>query len=167
MVEGARLRPCDHCRRAGRLIGHGRLVGYSEVSSDRVVRGHRLFCSNRGRRDGCGRTIAVLLASVVPRRITGAATIFAFLVALAEGTNAAEAWRRSSEMTLRTGYRVRAALGRADPAIRTVLLARAPPPSVASASPRAQLVAHLREVLGADLASFDRFQITFQSPILP
>ena len=96
-----------------------------------------------------------------------AATIFAFLVALVEGTNAAEAWRSASEMTLRTGYRIRAALGRAGPAIRTALLARAPPPSVVSASPPAQLVAHLREVLGADLASFDRFQLAFQCSVLP
>ena len=131
------------------------------------MRGHRLFCSNRGRRDGCGRTIAVLLASVVPRRVAGAAAVFAFLLALSVGTNTAEAWRRASAMTLRTGYRIRSALDLAGPAIRTALLARAPPPSVASASPRAQLVAHLREVLGADLASFDRFQLAFQCSVLP
>ncbi len=137
-VAGAKLRHCDHCRRVGRLIGHGRLLGYSESSSDRVVRGHRLFCSDRGRRDGCGHTIAVLLACVLPRRIVRAATIFAFLAARVDGATAAAAWRRSSSMTLRTGYRIREALALVGPAVRAALLSRAPPPSVASPSPDAR-----------------------------
>jgi hypothetical protein len=100
----------------------------------------------------------VLRASVVPRRIARATTIFAFLAILAEGTSAAEAWRRSSSMTLRTGYRIRHALALAGPGLRTALLSRAPPPSISSASPDAQLLAHVRAALGADVSSFDRFQ---------
>jgi len=83
------------------------VLGYAEFSSERVVRGHRLLCSKRGRRDGCGRAIAVLLASVLPRHIVRAATIFAFFVAIAEAATIANAWRRSSSMALRTGYRIR------------------------------------------------------------
>jgi len=104
---------------------------------------------------------------VLPRRVVRAATVFAFLVAVAAGTSAAEAWRRCSSMTLRTGYRIREALALAGPAIRTALLSRAPPPSVASASPDAQLLMHVRAALGADVTSFDHFQLAFQRAALP
>ena len=143
------------------LVGHGRLVGYGEASSDRQVRGLRLLCSNRHRRLGCGRTFSVWLASVVPHRIVGASTIFVFLAALATGQGAASAWRSASSMTLRTGYRIKARLAVAGPAIRTALLARAPPPASASASPDAQLVAHLHAALGP-LDSFAPYQLVLQ-----
>ena len=160
-LASARLRPCEHCHRAGTLVGHGRLVGYAEASSAREVRGLRLYCSNRHRRVGCGRTFAVWLASIVPRRIVRARTVFTFMVAMATGESAARAWRQASSMTLRTGYRIKARLAIAGPAIRSALLSRAPPPSTASASPDAQLVAHLCAVLGP-LDSFSSYQLAFE-----
>ncbi len=163
---GARLRACEHCRRVGWLVGHGRVLGYAERSSERVVRGRRLFCSNRGRRHGCGRTIAVRLASVVVRHVVRADTWFALFVALAHGARCAAAWRSSSTMSPRTGYRLRDRLAHARHALRTTLFSRAPPPETESASADAQLVAHLHAVLGADLASFDRYQHAFQRSLL-
>ena len=144
------------------LIGHGRLIGYAETSSLCVVRGHRLLCSNRHRRGGCGRTSSVWLASVVPRRSVRATTIFAFLVAMAAGTSTARAWRLASAMTLRTGYRIRTRLALAGPAIRTALLSRAPPPFVESPSFDVQLLAHIRTALGSSIDSFALYQLTFQ-----
>lgn len=111
--------------------------------------------------------MTIWLASVVPRRIVRAATAFEFLVALAAGATTADAWRRASMTTLRTGYRLRDALRLAGPAIRTALLTRAPPPSVTSPSPDAQLVAHVRAALGEETSSFDRFHLAFQRPVLP
>ena len=163
-LASARLRACVHCHRVGMLIGHGRLVGYAEGSSDREVRGRRLLCSNRHRRAGCGRTSPIWLAAVIPRRIVRAATAFALLAALAVGTRVACAWPRISSMALRTGYRTEARLALAGPAIRTALLTRAPPPPVQTASPDAQLVAHLRAVLGPD--PFASYQLVFQRPLL-
>ena len=60
-----------------------------------------------------------------------------------------------------TGYHIKARLAIAGPAIRSALLSRAPPPSTASASPDAQLVAHLRAVLGP-IDSFSSYQLAFQ-----
>lgn len=147
------------------LVGHGRLVGYSERSCTRVVRGQRLLCSNRHRKTGCGRTSSVWIAAVVPRAIVRAKTIFAFLCALAAGLPTARAWRQASSMTLRTGYRIAASLAFARPAIRTALLSRAPPPPIDSSSHEAQLVAHLRVVFGP-VDSFSPFQLAFQRSLL-
>ena len=161
----AKLRACVHCRRVGMLVGHGRLFGYAETSSARELRGRRVLCSTRHRRSGCGRTFSVWLAAVVPRRIVRAATIFALLTGLASGLSRAAAWRRASSMTLRTGYRIAAQLEIAGPAIRTALLSRAPPPSTESASPDAQLVLHLRAILGA-AGSLADYQLVFQRSAL-
>jgi hypothetical protein len=161
----AKLRACVHCRRVGMLVGHGRLFGYAERSSARELRGRRLLCSRRHRRSGCGHTFSVWLATVVPRRIVRATTIFALLTGLASGLSRASAWRRASSMTLRTGYRIAARLAIAGPGIRTALFSRAPPPAIDSTSPDAQLVVHVRAVLGVD-ASLADYQLAFQRSAL-
>jgi hypothetical protein len=161
----AKLRACAHCRRAGMLVGHGRLFGYAETSSARELRGRRLLCSKRHRRSGCGRTFSVWLANVVPRRIVRATTIFALLTGLACGLSRAAAWRRASSMTPRTGYRVAARLAITGPGIRTALLSRAPPPRTESASPDEQLALHVRAVFGA-AGSLADYQLAFQRSAL-
>jgi hypothetical protein len=143
------------------LVGHGRLVGYSERSSARVARGMRLLCSNRHKKTGCGRTSSVWIAAVVPRAVVRARTIFGFLSAIATGLPSARAWRQASSMSVRTGYRVATKMALAGPGIRTALLSRAPPPPVESASHHAQLLAHLRLVLGP-VESLSAYQLAFQ-----
>ena len=46
---GLELAWCPHCQQSGALIGHGVLRGYAECTSEVVVRGRRVFCSNRAR----------------------------------------------------------------------------------------------------------------------
>lgn len=104
------------------------------------------------------------LASIVPRRIIRAATLFALLVALSVGGSIASAWRSVSSMTLRTGYRIRQRLALAEPALRTTLLSRAPPPASDSLSPTTQLLAHLRAALGP-IDSFAAYQLAFQRSV--
>ena len=48
---------CPHCGREGALIGHGWLRGYAEHGGEGVIRGRRVFCSNRFRRGGCGHVL--------------------------------------------------------------------------------------------------------------
>ena len=59
IVERLKLTPCPHCRTVGTLIRHGVLTGFDDSSSRRTVRARRIFCSNRHRRCGCGRTVSV------------------------------------------------------------------------------------------------------------
>ena len=115
---------------------------------------------------GDGASAATASASVVVRHVVRADTWFALVVALARGACCAAAWRSVSQMSLRTGYRLRDRLTHARHALRTMLLSRAPPPEAVSASADAQLVAHLRAVLGDDTASFDRYQHAFQRSLL-
>ena len=92
LLRRAKLIACRHCGRTGTLIGHGELRGYDTRSTERIVRGRRLFCSNRYRRPGCGRTFSVLL----PERLRGfvvPTTILACYVAsVIDGLSRKAAW---------------------------------------------------------------------------
>ena len=148
------------------LIGHGRLLGYAEASSERVLRGHRLLCSNRRLRRGCGRTVSIWLTTIVRRRVVRTATVLALFTAIANGTCVSTAWRLASSMTLRTGYRIRLRLAQHGAAIRTALLSRAPPPRVDSTCADVQLLSHVRAVLGTSGDAFAAYQSMFQEPLL-
>jgi hypothetical protein len=164
-MRSARLRACEHCHAVGYLVGHGRVMGFSETSSERVLRGHRLLCSKRYRQRGCGQTMSVLLGSCMKRFVARAATAFLMASALARGVGRAEAWRGISAMSVSTGYRLARHLTDAQVAIRTALSSRGPPPDILSEHPLAQTLEHLRAVLGKD-ATFETYQLAFQSGLL-
>ncbi len=79
---------CPHCGREGALIGHGWLRGYAEHGGEGVIRGRRVFCLNRFRRGGCGRTFSVLIASVLRGFVVRAGTLYRFASEVLGGRNA-------------------------------------------------------------------------------
>lgn len=165
---GAKLRVCPHCGCVGTLNRHGPLTGYTEDGSKRVVRGHRLFCSGRGRRPGCGRTLALLLADTLRARTVRSGTLWRFLLAVATGLSRKAAWEATGArvLTLRSAYRLWHRFARAGPVVRSRLLSQHPPPHSSSPFPIAQLTQHLLVALpGSDpLAAF---QHRFQLHLLP
>ena len=44
------------------------------------MRGQRVFCSNRGRRGGCGGTFSIFLAEVLPRHTFTATLVWPWLL---------------------------------------------------------------------------------------
>ena len=73
-----------------------------------MLRGQRVFCSNRGRRGGCGRTFSLFLAEVLPRHTFPASLLWQLLVRLLAGASlqaAAESLRLP--FALETVYRLR------------------------------------------------------------
>lgn len=85
---------CPHCHCCGFLILHGFLYGYSETSThDRIIRGRRFFCNNRGRQRGCGRTFSLLDSSFMRKFIILAGSFWAFLQAISCGRTKKQAFR--------------------------------------------------------------------------
>lgn len=164
--EGAKLVPCPHCRRLGTINAHGFLRGYSECGEHGSVRGRRFFCSNRGRRPGCGRTFSVLVRAVISGTAARASTLSRFLCLALAGSHSVEsAWQVAcgGRLSRRTGFRMWKRLRAAQSRLRTVLAAHCAPPESNSPFPLAQLLEHMRCALpGPDetlLAAFqDRFQ---------
>ena len=72
--------PCPHCKVVGTLIRHGFLYGFDEHSLKRkTLRARRIFCSNRHRRRGCGRTFSVWIANKIRRLSITTRTLLTFL----------------------------------------------------------------------------------------
>ena len=165
LVERLKLLPCAHCGAYDTLIGHGFLRGYAEHGSDRIVRGRRFFCSNRGRRRGCGRTLSVALAEMLSRFLVTATALWQLLCGLSRGLAVEPAARATGwPLSARSAYRLAARMRRAAPSWRAWLSARSAPPACDSPAPLAQLCAHFRAVLGEPPLA--RLQFATDRPLL-
>jgi hypothetical protein len=121
---------CPHCRRHGALNRHGALRGLAEGAQGKdALRGGRFFCSNRGRRRGCGRTFGVLLASLIARATVRSRELWRFYLAKLGGASVLAAWE-----SLHSGFSVEAAYAwwrrwrRGQFAVRLVLAQGRDPP---------------------------------------
>lgn len=168
LQRAAKLLPCPHCGRVGFLICHGFLRGYAERGQGLVVRGRRLFCSDRYRRRGCGRTFSIALADVVRGFSVRTGTLFAFLITVVGGASRKAAWERvAAGFSLTTGYRLWRRLQRAQAHIRTLLCRVRSPPDASSPEPLAQLLAHARRAFQSSPCPFASLQSHFRVPLLP
>jgi hypothetical protein len=156
VLHGIKLWACPHCRETGTLIGHGFLRGYAERGSGLVVRGRRIFCSNRGRRPGCGRTFSVKLQTVVSGFVVSTVTLWCFVQAVLGGLTLRAAWlvEAAGTLSLSSGYRLWRRLGAAQSALRARLCREAPAPPSNARDPLAQLCTHLQLVIGGGVADF-------------
>jgi hypothetical protein len=169
VLFGLKLTPCPHCRQTGALIGHGFLRGYAERGSDVVVRGRRIFCSNRGQRPGCGRTFSVLLGAVLSGFVVRTLTLFCFATAVLSGLTRRAAWLREARgaLSLSSGYRLWRRLSGAPATLRGRLCRIAPPPDSVARQPLAQLLAHVVLVVGESEADpFSALQNRLQQGML-
>lgn len=143
------LWPCPHCAKSGTLIGHGYLRGYAERGSELMVRGRRVFCSNRHRRAGCGRTFSVKLSTVVSGFVVSTLTLFSFATAVLGGLTRRAAWLfvACGGLCLSSGYRLWRRLSAAQSALRARVCREAPAPASTAREPLAQLVQHLAVAL--------------------
>lgn len=160
---------CPHCGRYGTLNAHGWLLGYAELDSTRVVRGRRLYCSNRFVRPGCGRTFSVLLSHMLAGFTVTTETLAQFVRGVIAGVCRKVAWERVAHvgLSLTTGYRLWQRLDRAQSALRARLCGLCPPPDSQSSLPMAQLLTHLDTALGPADDVFGCFQARLQTPLLP
>lgn len=161
--------PCPHCRKVGHLIRHGVLTGYDDATPPRkAVRARRVFCTNRRRRPGCGRTVSVWLADNIRRRSVTTRTLWHFLRRVAAGTLVAAVRDTATNLGGRTLRRIWVRFDRAQSRIRTALFDRCPPPiGPPDPGPRpvlADVLAHLGAAFpdaACPLAAYQRATGTF------
>jgi hypothetical protein len=163
-LERARLEAkqddCPHCGRADTLVRHGLLYGYAAYGAGTLVRGRRLLCSNRHRRPGCGRTVAVLLATVIAGCVVSTRVVSTLVEAVVKG--GAPSSTGNVPVHPRSRSRLWQRLQGAQHHLRTRLLALAPPPSSTHSEPIAQLWSHLRHVFAGASCLLASFQLRFQ-----
>ena len=166
-VERLKQTSCPHCKIVGTLIRHGVLTGFDDSNPQRqAIRARRIFCSNRYRRRGCGRTFSVWLAHTIRRQSLSARTLWWFLQRAVTGSIAAAIRTTNCRRSERTFQRIWKRFDRAQSAIRTALLGRGPPPAFA-AEPfhrpvAAQVLAHLQATFPSDDCPIAAFQQAMQ-----
>lgn len=166
LVERLKLTACPHCRVVGMLIRHGVLIGFDDSGDRQTVRARRVFCSNRHRRYGCGRTVSVWFAGKIRRLSLTTRTVWAFLRQAVAGSIAAAVREAKHARCDRTFRRVWKRFQRSQSAIRTALLARGPPPGLAIVSPRpaaAEVLAHLQTLFPCSQCPIAAFQSAMRS----
>lgn len=96
---------CPHCLKRNQMVSHG--VIYKQRSiQEREAIGKRVFCSNRYQHSGCGRTLQLTVASVLPRLRYGAAHLFVFVSALLMNMSVVAAYQAATgQSTSRHAWR--------------------------------------------------------------
>ncbi len=152
---------CPHCRQVGFLILHGYLYGYGDT--DLIKRGHRIFCSNRNKRSGCGRTFSMLKSWFIKNFIICTRMLSSFLDRIWQGMPTARAFK---EMMHPSGaYRILKKFRHNQVRIRTLLTRIKDPPDLSCIKdPVLQTIAHLKTVFKGCMVS--QFQQYFQIPFL-
>jgi hypothetical protein len=154
---------CPRCQNTGFLNRHGFLRGYGNHDSQKQVRGWRLFCSNRHRRQGCGLTHSVLLSGLIYRHSIESIFMNSFFSSVTDGSSRSQAWMKTvPRFCVENAYRLWQKLETVHLAIRSRLTALQPPPSVALADPRSQTWAHLQAFFGQEVDGISAYQHTFQ-----
>lgn len=157
--------PCPHCKRVGPLIRYGFLRGYDENHQHhRTVRARRVFCNNRKRARGCGRTFSVWAADKIRRLSLTATTLWAFLKRAIGSGNKLDALRSlACGLSDSAPYRIWRRFDQAQSSIRTAIARRCQPPSVPGLDPARQTVAHLQVAFPNDPCPIAAFQQNLQT----
>jgi hypothetical protein len=159
LAEQLKLTLCPHCHKAGNLIQHGYLYGYDDSSPQRQTRrAHRIFCSNRNLRSGCGRTFSIWLADKIRRLSLSAHTLWAFLQHAAAGSIVAAIHAVRCHLCDRSWFRIWKRFHQHQCQIRSALRARCPPPPDTSQRPDNQTLAHLQAAFPNDNCPIASFQ---------
>lgn len=160
---------CHHCKLTGTLILHGYLRGYDLKNiNKRIVRGHRIFCSDRNLRRGCGRTFGVVLAAVLKGFIVQTLHLWKFLKNIAKGMNVFQAFNTLNIRLSPTSiYRLYKRLYENQPHIRSHLARRlAPPRDVRHANPLIKTIRHMESAFKRNSDPPAAFQYVFQKSFL-
>ena len=149
IAERLKQTPCPHCNAVGALIRHGFLFGFDDTSPQRkTLRARRIFCSNRNRRSGCGRTFSVWIADRIRRLSVTTQRLGKFLQHAANGCLAAAIRAADGQRSDRTWQRLWKRFLLAQSKIRTTLSNCCPPPQTppdpVHRRPATHVLAHLQ-----------------------
>ncbi len=84
--------PCRHCQTTHQLVSHG-FIYKKRVGAEPAPVGKRVFCSNRGKYLGCGRTTRLYLDAAIRHLHFAGEQLVAFALALFQGLTVEQAYR--------------------------------------------------------------------------
>jgi len=131
----------------------------------KAVRARRVFCNNRNRATGCGRTFSVWTADKIKRLFLDADSLWEFLRQVVRTGNKRKAFQSlESRLSDSASYRIWKRFDQAQSAIRTALNTVCKPPQNASKQPAELTLAHLEAAFKEHpLNPIAAFQVTLQT----
>lgn len=159
---------CPFCSLIGCLILNGCLYGYTEDSAVMAKKGHRILCSNRKNRKGCGRSFSILRADCIRYFRISAITLWIFLCGLMKNLPVIKAFRNTgSRMVQTTAYRIYNRFKTCQPRIRSFLSRITGPPHMPdSIDPVVQTISHLTNAFPHSPCPVSEYQCFFSSSFL-
>jgi hypothetical protein len=133
-------------------------------AAGQIVRGQRVFCSDRGRRGGCGKTFPLFLAGILPRHTFNATLLWALLLKLLGGaTIKAAAEILTLPFSLEAVYGLVRRCRRRQGVVRSCLARERPAPASGQTDPLLQTLEHLQQTFAPDGGALAAYQRHFQS----
>jgi len=161
--------PCPHCNIIECLILHGHLYGYDDqYLNKRIIRGHRIFCSNRNQRKGCGRSFSILAADILKNFRIKASSLWLFLKKLTTIDIKFQAMKASNLIySNSTIYRLWNKFSESQPFIRSHIFRYSKlPKTFQSKKPIVQTILHLKHFFKTHHCPISAFQYYFQTSFL-
>lgn len=162
-----KIQPCPCCGQADCLILNGTLAGNNPhgQGNEKIIRGQRILCSNRGRRTGCGRSFSIYLAHILPGFSVDTILVAAFFKSCLLRPGAHAAWQAGSRLfSLSSAYRFWKKLDTGQTHLRHRLCRQVSPPDCTHPEPRQQLVQHLFAAFAPEEDPIAAYQSGFQVP---
>lgn len=158
---------CPNCGRRGTLNRHDWLYHNGvEACPTPAVKGKRVWCSNRGRRGGCGGTVTFLLEWILPRHSVTSDILWQVLELLLEMSVMMAVKEITSGVSLEGVYHILQRLRTRQDFVRTRLCSICPPPRSRHVNPLSQSVEHLRCAFPEADNPISAFQTHFQAPLM-
>lgn len=87
---------CKHCSKSDQFLSHGFIYKstYSDIGIIKV--GKRIFCSNRYKKKGCGRTLALIIAGELPKKQYNSSHLMLFIRYLIQFFSVREAYKKAT-----------------------------------------------------------------------
>ena len=158
---------CPHCGARGFLNRHDWIYGNDPAcASGNVCRGRRAYCSKRGRRGGCGRTISFLFGWIVPGHSWNCSFLDRIFESLRGGSSAQGAWQCGGcGLSLSGLYHLIQRLRKQTDRLRVRLCGCCSPPDGNSRDPLLETLLHLKTAFAAGVSSM-AFQMRFQTSLM-
>lgn len=159
---------CAHCGATGTLNRHDFRYGNDPDKPDKQTkRGQRLYCSNRGNRGGCGRTMCLVFVLILPGHTITANSLDRLLSNLCKGMSIQAAWEKGRiNVALQSVYQILKRLRLRIGAIRSHLLKICRSPDSSQRDPLTGTYEHLRDAFPDHRNPTAAFQGHFQTPVM-
>ena len=159
--------PCPGCDCPGNLIWNGLRYGGPEKSnSNPVIRGFRVFCSNRYNNKGCGRCYTVYLSCFIPGLIVRAQTLWLFLKTVLQNISLhLIPTKKNLPFSPTTSFRLWKRFKQNLSPIRSHLIKIISPPVSKDSRPEMQTISHFHTAFPNSVCPIVDFQSHFQEKI--